>query len=756
MLNIEKDMSPKEKIKREAELQGLSSELKEITLGKEDIFYKYCEKSLIGKEIINAFLNYNELHKKGEFIFSEDIEEVGILSELQGFQTICSLIEQFELEPGKEAYKIGAMLDKVFALLNISKNTDNIVFNFSPFLKEAEEFNNGSKSYIDTITWAVSAMLSVFRLHIAGTYNFTEKQIESACEVLRRGIKYINNAFIKGDLDNNVFDCGWNYTEKCTKPSLYFVFAVSEMLIDIYTTFTSSIIHYEITYVQNEIDRRFAELIAAETNPEIIKELELERDLKKQKIVDENEKHIVRFQSKDPSAVRERELFEKINTVKVEDEEISAYDENAPYQTLEKYVKMAANDIWCLVKDNISSSFFSYDLRPIDDELIEQSASSDALFNSIFIINIVVNAGLDEDLDDEINYYTHSDSASYNDALEKYDDLRETLKIAFDHTNQVYNDLVKKNKEYKVNEFSITLDEDFPRALIEEVKEIRKAHIRVFSLMPLLIKTKTLMSDFVIRYPQYDMQIFLERILKYRLKVNNEYVWLWEENGYSSSSNYYFVTALGSFFGYYEEFENDFLKNSRNNNNRREKIEKDYLTELKKDDNIIGQLEKEKEKLIAERDAVKKKLEESKARVEKLESDPLRDALRNFITETVEDNFFKIMNDMLGKSQTLLENSVFNPDEEESYDESTEFAMQVKKFILALISNQLLEMMKASDSNIANYKKMQKDISKDFNEVVKIYIFQVLKSGLSAYTRNDGFIDFSDILNIIKDKKGKD
>ena len=42
MLNIEKDMSPKEKIKREAELQGLSSELKEITLGKEDI--RKCKK----------------------------------------------------------------------------------------------------------------------------------------------------------------------------------------------------------------------------------------------------------------------------------------------------------------------------------------------------------------------------------------------------------------------------------------------------------------------------------------------------------------------------------------------------------------------------------------------------------------------------------------------------------------------------------------------------------------------------------------
>ena len=253
------------------------------------------------------------------------------------------------------------------------------------------------------------------------------------------------------------------------------------------------------------------------------------------------------------------------------------------------------------------------------------------------------------------------------------------------------------------------------------------------------------------------MQIFLEKILKYRLlDEKGNYMWIWEGNGYSSSSNYYFVTALGSFFSYYEKYERDFIENSNENEERKKEIREAHLKELKKEGNEIGNLNKDIETLKAERDALKKKLDSANAEVAELKSDPLREALQGFIMKTLEENFYPIMTKMLLKSQEELERSVFNPNEEESYDGCTAFGNQFKKFILALLSVQMLESLKENECRPEIYPGKQKEVAADFNEVIKIYLSQIIKRGGSAYTENDGFIDFASMSDIIKDKKGKE
>ena len=145
-----------------------------------------------------------------------------------------------------------------------------------------------------------------------------------------------------------------------------------------------------------------------------------------------------------------------------------------------------------------------------------------------------MNAGIDEDKEDAINYFTLNGSTEYNKALDAYDEIRDAIRFAYDNAYLAYTRLVKKGKEYKVNEYILNFDEKFPKELTETVKELRKAHIRVFSLMPLLVKAKTTMSEFVIKYPQYDMQIYLENILDYRVVdtvSDNDFLWVWEKDG---------------------------------------------------------------------------------------------------------------------------------------------------------------------------------------------------------------------------------
>ena len=85
--------------------------------------------------------------------------------------------------------------------------------------------------------------------------------------------------------------------------------------------------------------------------------------------------------------------------------------------------------------------------------------------------------------------------------------MRDTIRLAYDNCYQYLMKLKKENKEYKIVEYNLNFDESFSKQA-KNIKDIRKEHIRVFSLMPLMIRTKTTIGEFLIRYPQYDMMIY--------------------------------------------------------------------------------------------------------------------------------------------------------------------------------------------------------------------------------------------------------
>ncbi len=708
-------------------LQDLSPSLKEVTLDKEGWCYKYRDKKEVGAAIYKDFLAYNEekMKKEGKFSFSDEFNESGILSQLQGFQVLAVLIEEFDCT--LDSKRILALLDDILCEVT---DGNSVHFDATPYLPESHQFDR--RAYIDTITWFISCACSVFRLVIQKGLELGEERKTRLVELFGKSVDYLTQNFIDAGSETP-FRYGWNYTENCKEPSLYFTFAVSEVLIDIFSTFENVIRKAETEIVQAEIEntlRRFAD------KPEVAFEIEQ----KKGQIAASNAEYLEQSQFSAESIAREEELFRLINRG------YKPYDNGSFYRILEMQCKLAAECIWGLVRGKLVGGFFGADLvSDIDEAIVEQSITSDALFNSIFAINTIVNAGLDEDIEDKINYYTLNGSKEYEEAMDDYDEMRDTLRLGYDNVYQTYIKLRKRGKEYKVNEYLLSFSEKFSDEDADNVKEMRKARIRVFSLMPLLVKTKTTLGEFVIRYPQYDMQIYLEQILEHRnIGPNGERMWVWEKEGYSTSSNYYYTSALSDFYRYYEEYEFKYSRNANGNEVQKKRIREKYLAELQADSGEIGKLNRELRQAEQEKLDLKEEIEELKGKIEQLNDDPLRKALNDFIYMAVQERIDSLVPDFFRRmAEDIASKAKERAFGETPEEEESAFRKSVRSLIISLVGEQMLGAIRENKTDPQKVDRamssLEKNAAADFGKVLQIYFLQILQEGGSNYVSSGGY-----------------
>ena len=667
-------MAANEKLRAaKAELQDLSQELQELALNKEGCFYKYQQKKHVGSRI------YSELMKKykhdgGRFLFSDDLPESGVLSICQGLLSVISSVEKMNATTKNHVEIIDSLMGQLFEM---TERTDGKGYRLdaSPCVVNAKIFDN--HAYVDSATWVVSSILGIVRLHIMDKYPLNDQQKRRLADLYQFSVNAIIHSYIHSVSAKRKFVSGWNFTDGCKDPSVYFTFAVSEILIDMLMTFENVIRSADVKLIQGEIvkeldrsglltsdkylefkDRIDAALQRANESDEI----DINTALNEFRVFDESEKRLLieiwqKFRAIEaeceeqtdkiakaaPEVRKEEELFRLLNNG------CAPYDEDSMYRILEENCKESANNIWAITKSQLANSFFSSNLEAVVSEAaIEASVSSDAVFNVVMIINILINAGIDEDAEDLINYFTVNGSDAYTEAVADYDTMRDTMRLAYDNCYQFFRSMQKKNKDYKINEYILSFDESFGE-MEKDVRDLRKAHIRVFSLMPLLVRTKTTMVEFLIRYPQYDMQIFLEHILQYRAydDKTGKYLWLWENDSYSASSNYYFISSLASFYDYYEKYELAFLENANNNQAAKREIEANYHKQL---------VDKGKaaDKDLAEFTRLEQTVAELKTEIEALReenagyrSDPLRSALAALVEQVLKETLIDVLAEQL-------------------------------------------------------------------------------------------------------------
>lgn len=735
----------------QAKLQDLKDEVKEVAVDKEGCFYKYRSKSEIGEKIYNDFIQYNKPKRakdkeKYQFIFSDDLARPGILPSLQAFQVVNMLVQNLEIETTDEVKGTISVL-----LKDIFESIEKKGYDTSPYLDDSDIFKDSP--YIDTLTWAMSSMLSAARLKLDNDsgIDFDDGQFEKIVKIFNDGLKVINNESYIEDKESKGLKHGWNYTggnRRCEHPSLYFTFAVSEVFNDYFSSFPHVIRVAEADDLLRRIDNKFIEFNQA--SKKTSKDLEIEKQNKKRQLLYEYEKDIKFFigdfradsddfsldecyKSTNEGAKKELEVFLKFNRDK------RPYEEGSPYMEIEKKLMAVSKELYENFFLGLTSQFYNYNLSAtIKEEDIEKGMSTDALFNTLFIINIFLNSGSDEWKERTINYFTLSDSEEYNKAIEHYDDFRDGIQSAYNFVYQVYKKLEKKGVEYKVNEYTLTFDGE------ENVVELRKAHIRVFTLLPIFVKTKTAIGDFMIQYPQYDMFLYLEMILTNRYKDNGSYRWIWSKDGYSSSDNYYFLNALSSFYSYYKEYEENYSKNANANEEAKKNIRDEYLSELRKPGEEIGKLNAAVEYYKVKIAEKENELQQKDEQIAELKGNPLQKLLNELITKLITDNIATILQNnmsvILSETLNKLSESLKSPDVGGSGgEEETDVKNAVQNLGLALISQYVYDENKEvykdapTATLIDKYNSSNDVIKSDFANIVQKYVEQVVKKDKSFF-----------------------
>ncbi len=753
---------------------AISGSLADIILPTENdsIFSKYRDKKEIGESILrDLYSTYSKGSgadgKRGRgFYLVDGSKDIGVLSQCQSLQALLLLASEFGLDfdidytAKGNGMTIRQIMDDVIEDLledkikTVVEQTDKgeekkYIFDASPY---EDELFTVEYSNIDAIRWVVPTFLLVLKYHAEqGEICKWEDQL---IDVISYGIKYINAAYIgeaylDKEMTSDRLEIGWNFTKDCEEPSLYYTFAVAECYISFYRTFADHLKYQEALRTEFETHG----LIPM---PEDVKKYREQLLADYQKKMSRPEPGYKDEENKRRKIARFDTPYELVRVYKRITGGIEEIDGTC-YGELERRCVAVAGEIWRLVKNDFADNFFYNDLHArISPDDIRMSTTSDALFNSVYIINTLIDAGVDEQL--LMKYAEEKAKGNLEEAdkaLREYNDLLETCQLASQKALRTYESLKKEGKEYIIDQFLIGFNENFEthKSLI---KELRKRRMRVFSLLPMLIRSNNLISEYLVRYPQANMSKYLGYILENRRKdKNGKDTWLWEVDGFFSASNYYYVAALGQFYSYYETYEENYIRISGENDRDKQRIRDAYKLELT-EKGEIAQLNDELRDKTAEFESVR--LEKDKE-IERLQTElagkhsPIEDAVKEILEATLREQLPALFCAYVGRVSEsfaklqleLKKNPRFKYQktaERDDYQEAVDFKLALDRFIVAYLSKTVFGEMDSLEEGVERaYDEASTRILMETNKTLGEYTINVMK-GKSAsldalFTKDD-------------------
>ena len=565
----------------------------------DSVFNVYRDKAEIGKKITDQFLNKRFTSKtkfKGFSITDVDRSNVGVLTQCRGLQTIA-ILSKFGVDMKPYEGAIQSVIENIFWQIDDEK--EGFIFDATPYLKqnldEMETDQAFVKDYVETIATIITALMATrTMLHnqidnggipLNITHKGNSDIIGEIEGVIHECIRRLNMSALKRDasiefeIEGTVIkdvygrNCeyrGWNFTKckdekeaKAMEPSIYFTYVVTLAYMSIFEELKDPI---EVTRYINRKSRKDA------TMEQRISLLSVNEKYRRNKI-----------------------FFDKI-----------ADD----FNEFNKCCVDAGHTIDLKIRNHdISEVFLGPELNPVFFKEIQNSTTNDAFFNVLMTIGILINTGVD------IDYVAHS-TAKYNDTS-KFDEYYERLQYALQNVERCYKTMAKDGREYVVNEYVLNFNEKIPQSLQDQAKLLRSQKISMINLMPTIIKTYNLISNYLIRYPQRQAVTYLRHIMENRSEdANGSKKWEWDKDGYNVNSNYFYIEALKSFYEYYSTYEQKYSADSQKifdalkseyekNLNEREKLYQEKIEALNRKntelENITNPLISEIEKMIMEK-----------------------------------------------------------------------------------------------------------------------------------------------------------
>lgn len=699
----------------------------ETTEKNESIFYSYRDKKEIGIEIFKELYSKFQADKdQGPTgFYMDDSKQIGILSQCQSLQALMLLASEFGLDfddkhiidPEVENLSIREVMDMVIEDVLLKRIHVKTMPGFYRF--DASPYENKlftvEYSNIEAITWVIPSFLLTLKYHADhGETCQWEKQL---VEVISYGLRYMNEAFIENEKEGTAdrLTIGWNFTKDCEEPSLYYTFAVCECYESFYNIFKKYLDY-------KRADRDFTRH-GIPVDKELSREYQREMKAFEKSLANgdrgTNEQTGKKLAQHDPyNEIRLRycEINNGIGEI-----------EGTFYGELEDKCKRVAKEIWRITQGEFADAFYYNDLHTkISREEIEMATTSDALFNTVYIVNILLDAGFDKDLRRLWTIAGQGDDMkSVSDAEQEYNNLFESCQMATQMAFRTYEKLQNHGKEYIVDQFLVGFNENFDTHK-ELIKDLRKRRMRVFSLMPLLIRTNNVISEYLVRYPQINMRKYLGYILENRYVEKRKSKWIWEKDGYFSCSNYYFILALGEFYAYYEQYEGKFIENYANNEAHEKSIAAKTEETLLSPTGTLGLKDLEIQRCKQEIAALKKEL----ASVSK----PIEDAVVTVTTENIRQIFPQLLCDFIREAAGGLTVSAIN--DTPLKDSHTELVTAMGELMVASMSASIYSAIRPStlskEEQNTRYHDLEKHIKDDFAEQLCNYVSTVKNSPIHS------------------------
>ncbi len=559
-------------------------------------FEEFKDKSEVSEKILKDFMElYDKEHKR--FPLSGNTQKFGIISDCMALSTLLEL-HSLEANIKNAEDIIFSLVEKIFSA--IYRKVKTPTFDASPYFdKGIGEKNCKITTYTETVSKVLICMID-FRSFLITTNYFRKIVIQDVAvnkkdDLVQRVeiliiecIKTLNGSCLS---NSNSFDFKINgeKIERGFVPSLvdyrgWTYKSVDKELQDKYDVsvyFTYHATNAFMSFYQN-FESFFLEKYEGITSKKINNNIKDEIVEKKDRLFfEENEKLIKEFRNKTISSGR---FFEHM-----------------------------------LIKNGVDFAlhYVNKDLEIIDYKTISSVQKSNDVINTLFVLNILLNAGLDDD-------YESVNNKSY---------FYEQIQFGLSNVKKIYSVLKRNNKDDIINSYSVRFDEKTPSVEKENLQYFRKHcdNLGVYDLQPLYCNTYANISKYLIKYPQREMLENLEMIANNR----QEDKWLWDKYCFNINNMLYYVFAIENFYDYKTKYENPLSDNGKKYNEIAVQAQKKAEIQIRKAENLV----KEKENKIMELQDKKSELDKAVVNiVEKLLVEKIDVSIKRYIQNMINDS----------------------------------------------------------------------------------------------------------------------
>ena len=508
-----------------------------------NVFSIYCDANVIGQKI------FDDLWKKrGQFVYAEqprmsffsddrNTERTGFLSDVYGCSAVFALMNRMvsKIRDTTKRGKKDQIVWKEESIVLTSEQKEEFLAhiyailddlhvygcNLYPYVsgKINDQLFPQGRPYMGAMTWTLSLLVNAWRAHVNGLLKLSDDRFNQIKGYIKEIIYNIIDSAVTDTSDNSIGleyneatgECkltkstpyGWGYTIGCSSPSLFFTYSVLEAYSD------------------------FDDVVLSVIDRSLSKEDKSAYQLAAEELV---------------TYINDDEKYGKVDKWRLMCEAVSdrVWDD---YKDVLKtgFVDDTFYEFDLVRNGDGTTSYVQKPIGIIDKDTILKSNSSNALFNSMYLIFIL--------------FYGYANKRKGR-SEEESNEIVETMNVTLRNVQKTYNELNKLGKGYLVDSYIVNFKQLHEVDGDKYMRILSSERLLDCTIVPMIVKANNMIAFHIEKYPIKEMrELFLDLF-----KEIDKQAWLWDGSRYDVKITERYIEAIADFYDYYNEYEKTYAK----------------------------------------------------------------------------------------------------------------------------------------------------------------------------------------------------